>query len=310
MEQPSAPALEAPAGPAGRGVDIDPAALARLRRQLDQSGRPAPWLHGEIARRMAERLPLIRLQPRNVLDWCSQAGASQALLAQQYPKARRMAVDSLGQPQPDAARSGAWWRRLTGERAAPAASGLPPADLLWSNMTLHWVDDLGELFARWQAATAVDGFLMFSCLGPDTLRELRAAYRGAGFGSPGSRLVDMHDIGDALVHAGFADPVMDMEQLTLTWDSAQAMLDELRSLGRNTDPQRHAGLRTPRWHAALLERLDAELRRPDGRLHLTFEVIYGHAFRPPAKARVAAQTAISLGDMREMTRRRNPQGPR
>ncbi len=310
MEQPPAPALEAPAEPAGRGVTIDPAALARLRRQLDQAERPAPWLHGEIARRMAERLPLIRLQPQSVLDWWSQAGGSQALLAQQYPKARRMAVDSLGRPQPDAAKSGAWWRRLTGERATPAASGLPAADLLWSNMTLHWVDDLGELFARWQAATAVDGFLMFSCLGPDTLRELHTIYRSAGFGSPGRRLVDMHDIGDALVQAGFADPVMDMEQLTLTWDSAQAMLDELRSLGRNTDPQRHAGLRTPRWHAALLERLDAELRRPDGRLHLSFEVIYGHAFRPPAKARIAAQTEISLDDMREMTRRRNPQGLR
>jgi malonyl-CoA O-methyltransferase len=306
MEQPPAPALETPAGPAGRGVDIDPAALARLRRRLDQAERPAPWLHGEIARRMADRLPLIRLQPQSVLDWWSQAGGSQALLAQQYPKARRLAVDSLGQPLPDAVRPGSWWRRLTGERVAASVPELPPADLLWSNMTLHWVDDLGALFARWHAATAVDGFLMFSCFGPDTLRELHGIYRSAGFGSPGSRLVDMHDIGDALVHAGFADPVMDMEQLTLTWDSAQAMLDELRSLGRNTDPRRHAGLRTPRWHAALLERLEADLRQPDGRLHLSFEVIYGHAFRPPARARIAAQTEISLGDMREMTRRRNP----
>jgi malonyl-CoA O-methyltransferase len=306
MDQPLAPAPEAAAQPAGASVDIDPAALRRLHRQLDRADQPAPWLHTEIARRMAERLPLIRLQPQQVLDWSSQAGGSQALLAEQYPKARRVAVDSRGLLQPDAAKPGSWWRRLTGERPAQSTSALPPADLLWSNMTLHWVDDLGELLARWQAATAVDGFLMFSCFGPDTLRELHTVYRRAGFGAPGSRLVDMHDIGDALVHAGFADPVMDMEQLTLTWDSARAMLDELRTLGRNTHPLRHAGLRTPRWHAALLERLDAELRQPDGRLHLSFEVIYGHAFRPPAKARVTAQTEISLDAMREMTRRRNP----
>jgi malonyl-CoA O-methyltransferase len=175
-------------------------------------------------------------------------------------------------------------------------------------MMLHWVDDLPALFTRWHAATAVDGFLMFSCFGPDTLRELHALYQDAGYGPAARRQIDMHDIGDALVHAGFADPVMDMEQLTLTWDTAQALLDELRTLGRNTHRQRHAGLRTPRWHAGLIERLERGLRQPDGRLHLSFEVIYGHAFRPPARARVGPQTEISLEAMREMTRRRNPEG--
>jgi malonyl-CoA O-methyltransferase len=182
------------------------------------------------------------------------------------------------------------------------------AELLWANMMLHWVDDLElpTLLSRWHASLGVDGFLMFACFGPDTLRSLQALYTAAGWGAAASPQRDMHDLGDALVHAGFADPVMDMEPLTLTWDSPEALLAELRTLGRNTAPQRQAGLRTPRWHAALRDRLNDSLRGPDGRLHLRFEIVYGHAFRPVARARVAAQTEISLDAMREMTRRRNP----
>jgi malonyl-CoA O-methyltransferase len=171
-------------------------------------------------------------------------------------------------------------------------------------MMLHWVDDLPALLPRWHAALAVDGFLMFSCFGPDTLRELRRLYTSLGWGSPASAWVDMHDLGDALVQAGFADPVMDMEQLTLTWESPAAMLSELRALGANTDPARHAGLRTPRWRQRLEQQLAAALRGPDGRLHLRFEIVYGHAFRPLPRATVAAETHISLDAMRDMTRRK------
>jgi len=106
------------------------------------------------------------------------------------------------------------------------------------------------------------------------------------------------------VQAGFADPVMDMELLTLTWDSPQALLAELRGLGGNTAPQRRAGLRTPRWQRRLEEQLSHTLKRSDGRLHLSFEIVYGHAFRPAPRIPVQAQTEISLQAMREMTRRR------
>ena len=125
------------------------------------------------------------------------------------------------------------------------------AELLWANMMLQWVADPPSAFARWHRALVVDGFVMFSCVGPDTLRELREVYAELGLGPATPAFVDMHDLGDMLVHAGFADPVMDMERLTLTWDTPAALLAELRSLGRNTHAARHAGLRTPRWKSAL-----------------------------------------------------------
>src|SRR5207247_496200 len=146
-------------------------------------------------------------------------------------------------------------------RAAPSAlvdNAVPDGDaqLLWANMMLHAAADPQAVFARWHRALAVDGFVMFSTLGPDTLRELRELYRACGWPAPMAELVDMHDLGDMLVHAGFADPVMDQEQITLTWATPQALLDELRTLGGNAHPQRFAGLRTPRWR----ERLCAALR--------------------------------------------------
>jgi malonyl-CoA O-methyltransferase len=109
-----------------------------------------------------------------------------------------------------------------------------------------------------------------------------------------------------LVAAGFADPVMDQEQIVLTWADATACLDELRTLGANVDPQRFAGLRTPRWRDQLLEALQqTSANRSDGRIALTFEVAYGHAFRPPARARVTAESRVDLADFRAMARGRH-----
>jgi malonyl-CoA O-methyltransferase len=258
---------------------------------------------------MADRLAVIRAKPARVLDWWSQLGGSAALLQQSYPQARLLAVEPAATLAASSSATPRWWQRLLGNRlSVHADNALPaeqlPAQLLWANMMLHWVDDLPPLLERWHGALAQDGFLMFSCFGPDTLKELRALYAQAGWGPLGSAQIDMHDIGDALVHAGFADPVMDMEVLTLTWDSPQALLAELRSLGANTATKRYAGLRTPRWRARLEQQLEQRLRRADGRLHLSFEIVYGHAFRPAPRVRVQAQTEISLQSMREMTRRR------
>ena len=116
----------------------------------------------------------------------------------------------------------------------------------------------------------------------------------------------MHDWGDMLVHAGFAEPIMDMERITLTFATPQRLLQELRGLGRNLHPQRFAALRGRNWRARLEQALAQRLADAgaDGQLALTFEIIYGHAFRPVARPRVEARTEISLDTMREMTRRR------
>jgi malonyl-CoA O-methyltransferase len=173
-------------------------------------------------------------------------------------------------------------------------------------MALHFTAEVPALLARWHRALAVDGFLMFSTLGPYTLRELAALYEAAGWGPPAAPLIDMHDLGDALVQAGFADPVMDQEMLTLTWSSPDAALAELRQLGGNAHRQRLAGLRTPRWRARLLDALAARADA-QGRIALGFELVYGHAFRPAARAPLGGPTGVPVDELRRsLARRRGP----
>jgi malonyl-CoA O-methyltransferase len=265
---------------------------------------------------MAERLPVIKLQPEVIADWWSHLGASGPLLAQAYPKARRIAVEPgpLRREASAAARSRPWW--LPARWATPPGPvvidrefGQGQAQLLWANMSLHLAADPQAVMRLWQRALQVDGFLMFSTLGPGSLQALRELYRRQGWPPPHAPFVDMHDLGDMLLEAGFADPVMDQETITLTWATPQALLAELRQLGGNVDPRRHAGLRTPRWQARL-EALLRELEAPDGRLALGFEIVYGHAFRPAPRARVAEETTLPLADLRAMVRRGRPQGER
>jgi malonyl-CoA O-methyltransferase len=287
---------------------LDATALARVQRRLLQAPA-APWLHGEVARRMAERLPVIRLRPERIVDWGAFLGASRAWLAAAYPQARVLAVE------PDAARRDAtaaahappWWSpRRWGAAAAPAVTtaaelSAGAGQLLWSNMGLHGAIDPQAVMAAWHRALQTDGFLMFSTLGPGSLAGLRALYAAHGWPVPHAPFVDMHDLGDMLVAAGFADPVMDQESLTLTWPSGEALLAELRQLGGNVDPGRFAGLRTPRWRRRLAAALETQAGA-GGRPQLVFEVVYGHAFRPAPRPRVAAETALPLDDMRRMIR--------
>jgi malonyl-CoA O-methyltransferase len=305
-DTPPKPALTPPTL---RALDLGRVVLA-LRRLATQV--QPPWLHQEVARRMVERLPWIKLQPAALLDWWAFGGASQALLAQTYPAAQRWCLE----PTPElrarakaacpAAQPQRWWSRAAKatdvQVLAPQEVQAGSVQLVWANMMLHAVADPPRTLAAWHQALAVDGFVMFSCLGPGTLRELAALYQRLAWPAPMAEFVDMHDIGDMLVRAGFADPVMDQETLTLSWPDAPALLQELRSLGGNAAPTRFAGLRTPRWHAQLLLALES-LRSPqDGRIALRFEVAYGHAFKVAPRIPMAQETSVSLADMKALVR--------
>ena len=256
---------------------------------------------------MAERLQWIKRAPQAWADWEPVRGGleAHALVAQRYPQAqmqvvepdpRRAAVarERLGRP---------WWKRIAGGGAL--AVGPVPAggvEMLWSNMGLHTCADPQALLRQWHDALAVDGFLMFSCLGPDTVRELRSLYAALGWPAPSHEFTDMHDWGDMLVQGGFAEPVMDMERITLAFDTPERLLAELRELGANLHPARFAALRGRAWHARLRQELDAHLRGPDGKLTLTFEIIYGHALKPLPRASMGGESAVTLSDMRAMLR--------
>ena len=254
---------------------------------------------------MAERLEWIRLAPQAWAHWEPVRGglAAQELLEQRYPQASCIVVEPVPE-RAAAARSAlaeGLWRRLRGSRRSFAES-LPPGgvQMVWANMALHFAADPQAVMAAWHRGLATDGFLMFSCFGPDTARELHALHAALGWPPPGPQFTDMHDWGDMLVQGGFAEPVMDMERLTLTWESPQALLRELRELGRNLHPGRFPALRGRAWRKRLEEELAARLRQPDGRLALTFEIVYGHALKPAPRVKVAPTSAVSLDDMRRL----------
>ena len=295
---------------------IDPVAA---RRWALQPRHVSAWLHEEVARRMAERLDVIRLPVRAWADWEPVRGglAGHQLVAARYPDAACFQVLAHAPLAPEATKKRAndWWRKWSRQQPEVIDVAQPPAasvQLVWANMLAHHSADPVALMGDWHRALAVDGFVMFSCLGPDTLQELRALYARLGWPPPAHEFTDMHDWGDQLVAAGFAEPVMDMEHITLTFDSPARLLQELRELGRNLHLQRFGALRGRGWHARLQAALAETQVAPasGGALSLTFEVIYGHAVRAPPRHAVSSETAIQLGDMRAALRRRgqNPHG--
>ncbi len=283
------------------------AAAARRWRHLPRG--VSPWLHEEVAARMAQRLQWFREPPSSWLHWEPVLGGLQAHanLRRQWPQAPwHVMADPLA-PALDATREDGTrsWNPWQWRRAAVAHS-LPDGgkvSMLWSNMALHHEPQPESLLRRWHGLIQTNGFLMFSCLGPDSLVELRAVYARHGWPEPAHAFTDMHDWGDMLVHSGFAEPVMDMERLTLTFSSADALLQELRGLGRNLSTARHPALRGRHWHARLREALETELPRDgQGRLQLSFEILYGHAFKPVPRVRAASAQTVSVDAMRAILR--------
>jgi len=292
-----------------RPPSLDPVAASRWAL-LPLKGKPelsSPWLHEEVARRMEERLAFIKLQTQSWVCWDPvRAGLNAlSLLQQRYPKAKGFLKAQRTQEaaQVQAWARQPWWRPAAWFEARLQTSDIADnsMDLVWANMLLHQASQPEALLAQWHRALAVNGFVMFSCLGPDTLLELRAAYAAAGWPMPSHEFTDMHDWGDMLVHAGFAEPVMDMEKITLTYETPEKLLEDLRSMGRNFHVDRFQGLRGKAWLKQLHQVL-MTLAKPDtdGRLALTFEVVYGHALKPQPRLNVAAESQIGLDDMRQM----------
>lgn len=284
---------------------LDPAAVARSLARLARAGE-APWLHRQVAERLLEHLDPIRIEPARVIDWWSGPGGIAPLLAKRYPRAEIACVEPCADwlRGPSGGDPRRWWQRFAAAKPPPrhlASDGdasLAPAQLIVANMALHGVADPPQLFERWHRLLGDGGVAAFSCLGPGTLSELRTIYRERGWPAPTPVFIDMHDLGDMMVRAGFADPVLDQETIAVTWPDARALLDELRRLGGNAAPGRFGGWRTPRWRraleAALTLRADA-----GGRIALSFEIAYGHGFKT-----VRRDATVPLESLRQELRRK------
>lgn len=271
-------------------------AASRERRLLQQ---PSVWLHEELAVQMAARLKVLRSAPKHWLDWAPEWGGQHAAAAvgAVFPAARRW----VHHPDRSAsAPSAPWWRLGT---SSSQWDGQRAVGMVWANMGLRSVLHPALIFGQWHQALEPGGLLMFSALGPHSLQALREVYAACGWGEAATPFVDMHDWGDQLLQAGYADPVMDTSFLDLTYSSAEAMLQDLRAMGRNTHDRRFAACRTPRWRQQLLEAIESDMPRDaQGRLVLSLEVIWGHAWRG-LLAQAEPTTTISARDMRDMLRR-------
>jgi malonyl-CoA O-methyltransferase len=211
-------------------------------------------------------------------------------LGERYPKAEVTALDIAFGMLQQARGTSSWWKKVfAGKRenflcadveALPVASG--SMDMLWSNLALQWCNDLPATFVELQRVLKVEGLLIFSSFGVDTLHELRTAFHGVDDHNHLNRFADMHDIGDMLVAAGFADPVMEMERLTLTYNDVRAVMQDLKSIGaNNATAGRGQGLMGKAAWRRVTENYE-KLRR-DGKLPATFEIVYGHAWKPAPK---------------------------
>ena len=265
----------------------------QLRRSFERAAAgydKSAMLQREVCDRMLSRLDYIKCIPSAILDAGSGTGYGSRKLATRYPVARILAVDlalaMLFQARPTAA---SWWRRMLsfarGSNTSYVCSDIEQLPLqnscvgmVWSNLTLQWCNDIGRTFAEVHRVLQTEGLFMFSTLGPDTLRELRQAFIGMDDYSHVNHFTDMHDIGDLLVYNGFAMPVMDMEYITLTYDDVISVMRDLKAIGAHNVVQgRKRGLTGKiGWQKALSH---YEVLRREGKLPVTFELVYGHAWK-------------------------------
>jgi malonyl-CoA O-methyltransferase len=272
--------------------------FARAARGYDQSA----VLQNEVSQRMLDRLDYIKVAPQRILDAGSGTGGAISGLLHRYKSARVIALDvalpmlQLGRKRQP------WWRQLASgaTRSTPVCGDmerLPLAsssvDLVWSNLALQWLNDAPACFAELRRVLAPGGLVLFSTFGPDTLKELRNAYASVDGYTHVNRFTDMHDIGDMLVAAGFADPVMDMEQFTLTYPDVRALMLDLKAIGaHNVTLGRPPGL-TGRSRFEKLTQ-NYETFRHQGTLPATFEVIYGHAWKPLPRRSPSGHPVIDI----------------
>ena len=276
-------------------------AFERAATSYDQ----AAVLRREVSNCMLSRLEYIKYVPDIILDAGSGTGYGSQQLAKRYPDSQLIAVDIAWAMLSHARPETTWWQRwspLHKQQTYHVCADIeqfPVKDdsvgMVWSNLALQWCNDLDHTFSEMNRVLHTNGLFMFSTFGPDTLKELRQSFARVDAFSHVNRFIDMHDIGDLLVHNGFSTPVMDMEYITLTYSDVISVMRDLKAIGaHNVTQGRRQGLTGKTMWKKAMDQYEA-LRR-DGKLSATFEVVYGHAWKPPSRKSVLTpETRRQLG---------------
>lgn len=285
----------------------DPLAMDKrqVRRSFERAAATydaAAVLQHEVCNRMLERLDYIKAAPRAVLDAGSGTGNALGGLLQRFAGKPVIALDVAFAMLERARARLRWWQSMPGLRPPLHAVcadlerlplGNATIGLIWSNLALQWVNDLPATFKDMHRVLEPGGLLMFSTFGPDTLHELRRSYEGTDASTHVNRFIDMHDIGDMLVHAGYADPVMDMERITLTYGDVRALMRDLKAIGAHNVTQGRPGSLSGK---SLLRKVEQnyESSRVGGKLPATFEVVYGHAWKALPRVSPTGRPVIDI----------------
>jgi len=276
----------------------------RLVRQAFSKAAPdydgLAVLQKEIGSRLMERLDLIKLEPKRILDVGSGTGTWSEQLAKRYKGAEVISLDlAPGMVQHARSQLSAWNRRFGKRRfVCGDAENLPIADnsvdMIFSNVSLQWCQDLDKTFREFQRVLRPGGLLMFTTFGPDTLTELRQAWATVDNAVHVNAFIDMHDIGDALMRSKIADPVMDTENIILTYKKAKTLMRELKGIGaHNVTAGRNHGLTGKSKLQKMLAAYEG-FRTADNTLPVTYEVVYGHAWGNESQAAQHAQSDGSV----------------
>jgi malonyl-CoA O-methyltransferase len=294
-----------PALPPSDEFFLDPRAVRRSFDAASTTYDAAAAVQSEIRARLLERLDIARLQPAVVLDLGAGTGHAARALKQRYPGSIVIALDLSEGMLQQAARQQRLFRRF--QRLAGDAQRLPlqdsSIDLVFSNLLLEWCADPDAVFSEIRRILRPHGLFTFTTLGPDTLKELRAAWRRIDAHVHVHRFIDMHDLGDALMRARFAEPVMDVERLTVTYGGMRRLMTELKASGSsNVALGRRRGLINRGQLQALEQHGDSSMR--EGVLPVSVEVIYGQAWGgEPRPSRPAGNFLFPIEGLRGSRRR-------
>lgn len=259
----------------------------------------------EIGNRLLERLDLLKIDPAVILDLGCGTGLITAQLCKKYRRARIIGLERAPAMLRIARQRAPWLqpvRAIVGEpEALPLASA--SCDLIFSNLALQWCEDLETVFIELRRVLKPGGALFFTTLGPDTLLELRRSWQAVDDMNHVNAFFDMHDIGDALRRVGLAEPVLDVERLTLTYPRLEGLLSDLKSLGAAnlTAGRRHSLTGKGRWQA--MRTAYERFRRADGLLPVSCEIVYGHAWGPQPQPAASRGEGTALFPLAQLHRR-------